>query len=1424
MLVEIVTGQTYYVDPFYTTAITGKTHPVTGEELIFGVNAFSILSDADAVLQAGDSLYINGLASDSITVPETVSLYLTNSTSPLLHIGQDKSSASYSGDIVTTISGSTFGSENGWLVACRGTIDGNVSVLIENSVLGNGWPTARATPQFRLAESCTFGTDAKSISVTIRDSVIKEDISLLHDSVIGSKEKPATVTLTLERVSVPDDKWFWLSDTLTKKDCYADVVFNISDSSLGNHGTTALSVAYDYSGTNTFHGDVTYNIDDIFFSGVLYPVTTWTSNYPYPAGHEGVYTVNVTGGSNRIEGVSGFDAVNIAAGAALFTDDFSGNLVVNISGQLSAPDLNGTTVHLLSGGTITGPVDLSGATVATVESGTVIDFDIGDRTGAISSLWMNYQTAVIGLSAFGNIPDFTLSISALQENGSYTLATDAAGFDKTITVRNYMNGNVLGTLTVGETAEFLGKTCKLALTEDGRLTLWVERTGTGVASVSGHTVRSGRKAFVSTGQIVKDTTVSRGGEIQVVGDGYASGTTVDFGGVMIVSNGGTAKGVTVNSLGKLTVSGGYATGVVENGGYVAVNDSWGAAASFAPNSFYGIILSNNCSASVHSGTTAYETGIGWAGCMEVFSGGIAYDTKVGLNGNLKVFGGGSATGLTIDSGGVASVGGTLSNAVVNRGGELYISGGKADNVVVNSGGLLFAASCSLDHTTVNSSGSMVVASGSAYNTVVSRSGVMVVQKTAKASGVKIASRGSVYVSGEASEVEVSPNGSLVISSGGKASIVFNPWMNKNNISSQTGAVVKYLERDTNVYYGGNTVGILSKADVMDSLIVEPMKSAIVYSDGIVNGAVVSSGGSMIVSSGGTVNNAAIFSSGRLYVSSGGTANDVEVDSGGYAQVFQLGTVNGATMNDGGKLHVSGGTVNDVTVESGGSFGLASATANVATVNSGGSMTVSGGGRLTGAMTFESGAVVSMNWGTTLDFDLTRTEAGAEALVNDLSIVQGTPGFALTVDGTETEGMYALAEGAAEFDGEIVVRNASGQNYGTFAVGETVRIGEVCYTLNLTDSLLSVTVWEPAPPPEDPVGTADGVSWKASGADGYVVEYSTDNFEHVIHVVTTGNAVDTPDLPAGTYQWRVKEDAEYSEWAVGEAIVSEVEPGAPKVVRSNEDGNNDLFFAAPDGMWSGIYYAQHVGSVNDGWGGTNEIVSAKGKGKIQNLFFGSADPNVLCLSDDANGDAIFVDDIYTDLPEEIAENTARLFKIHEIRAGAGSDIVDMTSQRFEYTGGGLIIRGGDGNDTIWANKGDNWLFGDAGNDRIVGASGNDVIAGGIGNDSMHGGGGNDVFAFCDNWGVDTVEQLASGTVTLWFDHGSLENWNAETLTYIYIEGICSVTVSGVSADRITLKFGDDGSDQFAALSDAGAFDAFTSQRIFEESGTGILASL
>ncbi len=364
------------------------------------------------------------------------------------------------------------------------------------------------------------------------------------------------------------------------------------------------------------------------------------------------------------------------------------------------------------------------------------------------------------------------------------------------------------------------------------------------------------------------------------------------------------------------------------------------------------------------------------------------------------------------------------------------------------------------------------------------------------------------------------------------------------------------------------------------------------------------------------------------------------------------------------------------------------------------------------------------------------------------------------------------------------------------------------------------------------GTKDGASWEASEVDHlFRAEYSTDDFEHVLSVQTSGWGFDTPELPEGTYQWRVKVLAdvdeegntigEDGEWFAGNEIVSDNTPGAPKIVQSNADGNTDIFFASPVGTWNKSYSAQHVGTPG-GWTGTNELISAKGKGRIQNLFFGSADVSTLYLTDSENGDALFVDDVYTGSPEGIAEKTARLFQISEIFAGAGDDIVDMTSQRFAFAYAGDLtgIHGGDGNDVIWANSGDNQLFGDAGDDRIVGSSGYDFIVGGIGNDRMHGGGGDDIFTFCENWGTDTVEQLADGSVLLWFASGSMKNWDADTLTYKDDDN--SVTVSGVTGDRITLKFGNDWSMLYSEVSLAGGFLEFSSQRIFEESNSGILA--
>ncbi|MBP5585647.1 MAG: hypothetical protein J6Y92_04765 [Lentisphaeria bacterium] len=725
-----------------------------------------------------------------------------------------------------------------------------------------------------------------------------------------------------------------------------------------------------------------------------------------------------------------------------------------------------------------------------------------------------------------------------------------------------------------------------------------------------------------------------------------------------------------------------------------------------------------------------------------------------------------------------------------------LSGGLAIEAGASGGGaIVVSAGGTLNVCTVSPGGTVTVLENGYASNVAVAGGLYIVSGGGYAAKSEVRSGGvmQVFADVRVTAVDVQNGGTLEVNEDGYA---------RAPILSQGGLIRVNCGLLDSVGIAGTAV-IDSGGVVSSSTVLDGGELRIAGDDSFAMKIGISSGGTVRVSGGGMLFMASMFEGASAVVSEGGLAASVKLD-GGRLDLLSGGSLEDAAVNSGAGLFVFGG-----------------GTAVDAAVRSGGRLDVFSGGRLTGAQTFEPGAAVSMCEGAVLDFDVSELPPGQGAIarVSDLSRVQGTPVYTLTVSASQPYGAYALADGAAAFSGTLSVTGTDGGFFGRLAIGESIRIGDAGYSLDLNGSVLTLTVGTPEVIPTDLVGSQDRLSWQMTGAEQYFVECSTDAFGHAVRIPVSGSAVDLLELPAGTYRWRVMADGG-REWAVGEAFDSDGGTAAPTAVRSNEDGCDDLFFASANGTWDSLYYAMHVGFLDDGWTGTNDLVSAAGKCRIQNLFFGSADPNVLCLSDADNGDAVFVDDVYTDLPEGMTDQTARLYRIQEIRAGAGDDIVDMTSQRFAYVGDGQTIRGGDGNDTIWANKGDNLLFGDAGNDRIVGASGNDVIAGGVGNDSMHGGGGNDVFAFCENWGADTVRQLETGSVTLWFASGGIGNWDPVSLTYT--DGENSVTVSGVAADRVSLKFGDDGSDRFAALSGAGAFDAFTSQRIFEESGAGILA--
>ena len=67
-----------------------------------------------------------------------------------------------------------------------------------------------------------------------------------------------------------------------------------------------------------------------------------------------------------------------------------------------------------------------------------------------------------------------------------------------------------------------------------------------------------------------------------------------------------------------------------------------------------------------------------------------------------------------------------------------------------------------------------------------------------------------------------------------------------------------------------------------------------------------------------------------------------------------------------------------------------------------------------------------------------------------------------------------------------------------------------------------------------------------------------------------------------------------------------------------------------------------------------------------------------------------------------------------------------------------LHGGAGNDTLTVTGGAyNTLIGDTGNDTLAGAGGADYLDGGAGSDTLNGGGGNDIYRFSTGYGQDTI---------------------------------------------------------------------------------------
>lgn len=151
--------------------------------------------------------------------------------------------------------------------------------------------------------------------------------------------------------------------------------------------------------------------------------------------------------------------------------------------------------------------------------------------------------------------------------------------------------------------------------------------------------------------------------------------------------------------------------------------------------------------------------------------------------------------------------------------------------------------------------------------------------------------------------------------------------------------------------------------------------------------------------------------------------------------------------------------------------------------------------------------------------------------------------------------------------------------------------------------------------------------------------------------------------------------------------------------------DDVLIMSADGAFGSGAFARDAGAP--GKPGSGDTIGVGGFNQSDDRFDGGGGTDALVGGD--GNDAIFLDDRVS-----AGEQTnPRIVSIEIIDAGAGDDIVDLTSDRFAY--GDVSLHGGAGNDTLWSSSGDDRLDGGAGNDRLAGGAGRDTLLGGEGSD-------------------------------------------------------------------------------------------------------------
>ena len=447
------------------------------------------------------------------------------------------------------------------------------------------------------------------------------------------------------------------------------------------------------------------------------------------------------------------------------------------------------------------------------------------------------------------------------------------------------------------------------------------------------------------------------GYLNVWSNGTANKITLEEGGMINVFSGGKASNVIVSSGGSMSIdSGAVVTNLTITGGNTA---------DVGKGIYDGRLAA-------HSGSIIKGLTIGSGTSIGLFYGCSATKVKwtpgngvVNISSEAKISFTSKYSGVYVGSNGASvSQDQKLVSVTLKKGDSAYVAkGGVASGLEIASGGSVFiwnGGKALQTQVGIGESNSYlnVSSGGTASDVTIFEKGELRIFNGGKASAVTICNDGAMSIEGGSADgIEVETGGALGVFGGTATNVKWTPF--EGELQVWGNAQITFAGDAAGVYVGTN--GKLEKhADSLEGRILGQIEEM---------GIKATKKDEMYVMTGGKAERTSVGNNGSMHVFDGGSAADTTICGGGQLAIYNGGSASIVEVS-GGEFAVWGGTATSVTINDYGTIYVTGGSAADVTVGSSGYGYITDGGSLNGArlcsgvyqnagtLFISSGAVVS----------------------------------------------------------------------------------------------------------------------------------------------------------------------------------------------------------------------------------------------------------------------------------------------------------------------------------------------------------------------------------------------------------------------------------------------------------------------------------